>query len=98
MSDIAELARTVADTLAAYPDQKWMEIDTRGMNAGEILSLIDAVHDACCAAGIALKGVKVDPMQVALPAGAPYENAFVRGGRLVIVDLDVDDMVVVRRR
>ena len=47
MTDMAELARAVADTLAANHDQKWIEIDTPGMTAGEILELMDAAHDAC---------------------------------------------------
>lgn len=98
MPDLAALARTVADTLAADPDQKSFEIDTRGMTGRDVGALIDAIYDACAAAGVTVKGVKVDPMQHSLPAGAQYVNAYVRDGRLIIVDLELDDKVVVRRK
>lgn len=98
MIDIAGIAKAAVDSLSANPNERWLDIATPGMIAGDILALIDAVFDASDAAGIALKGVKVDPMQVALPTDAPYQNAFVRRGRLIVVDLDVDDRVIVRRR
>lgn len=98
MPDLNELARAVADTLAADPDQNWIEVDTPGMTGRDVGELIDAIFDACAAAGVTLKGVKVDPMQHPLPADAQYPNAYVRGDRLIIVDLEVDDKVVVRRK
>jgi hypothetical protein len=59
--------------------------------------LIDAVYEACAAAGVTVKGVKVNPMQHPLPARAQYINAYVRDERLIVVDLKVDDKVVVRQ-
>ena len=47
---------------------------------------------------VTVKGVKVDPMQHPLPAGAQYVNAYIRDGRLIVVDLEVDEKVVVRRK
>lgn len=98
MPDLAELARAVADTLAANPGQKSIELDTPGMTGRDVGKLIDAIYDACAAAGVTVKGVKVDPMQHPLPTGAQYVNAYVRDGRLIVVDLEVDDKVVVRRK
>ncbi|WP_406239938.1 hypothetical protein ACF3NX_13055 (plasmid) [Acetobacter orientalis] len=98
MPDLKELGRVVADTLAANPDQKSIEVSTSGMTGREVGGLIDAIYDACAAAGVTVKGVKVDPMQHPLPPGAEYINAYIRNGRLIVVDLDVDDKVVVRRK
>lgn len=98
MPDLEQLAREAVEILASKPHQKTIEIDTPGMTGGDVSRLIDAVYDASAAAGVALKGVKVDPMQLPLPAGAQYVNAYIREGRLIIVDLDLDDMVVVRRK
>jgi hypothetical protein len=98
MPDLEEIGRAVADTLVANPDQKSIEIDTPGMTGRDVGELIDAVYDACAAAGVSVKGVKVDPMQHPLPAGAQYVNAYMREGRLIVVDLEVDDKVVVRRK
>ena len=88
----------VANTLAANPDQRWIEVDTQGMTGRDVGALIDAVYDACAAVGVMLKGVRVDPMQFPLPSGAQFLNAYLRDGRLIIVDLEVDDKVVVRRK
>jgi hypothetical protein len=98
MPDLEELGRAVAHTLALNPDQKSIEIDTPGMTGREVGELIDAIYDACAAAGVTVKGVKVDPMQHPLPAGAQYVNAYFHGERLIVVDLEVDDKVVVRRK
>jgi hypothetical protein len=98
MPELEELGRAVADTLAANPDQKTIEIDTPGMTSRNVGKLIDAIYDACAAAGVTVKGVKVDPMQHPLPAEAQYVNAYMRDGRLIVVDLEVDDKVVVRRK
>ncbi|HEX4694461.1 hypothetical protein [Sphingomonas sp.] len=98
MPDLTELARAVADTLAANPDQKSIEIDTPGLTSRDVDALIGAVYDACAAAGVIVKGVKVDPMQHPLPSGAQYINAYVRDGRLIVIDLELDDKVIVRRK
>lgn len=98
MLDLEELGRVVAETLAANPDQKSIEIDTPGMTGRDVGELIDTIYDACAAAGVTVKGVKVDPMQHPLPAGAQYVNAYLRDGQLIVVDLDVDDKVIVRRK
>jgi|GEM_PF-6666632 hypothetical protein len=98
MPDFDEIARAVADALAANPDQKSIEIDTPGMTGRDICVLIDAIYDECTAAGVTVKGIKVDPMQLPLPREAQYANAYVRDGRLIVVDLEVDDKVVVRRQ
>ena len=98
MPDLDELGRAVADALAANPDQKSIEIDTPGMTGHDIGVLIDAIYDACAAAGVTIKGVKVDPIQHPLLMGAQYVNAYMRDGRLIVVDLEVDDKVVVRRK
>lgn len=98
MPDLEELGRAVADTLAANPDQKSIEISTSGMTGREVGGLIDAIYDACAAAGVTVKGVKVDPMQYPLPPEAQYINAYIRDGRLIVVDLEIDDKVIVRRK
>ena len=98
MPEFEGLGRAVADTLAANPDQKSIEIDTPGMTGRDVGRLIDAIYDACAAAGVTVKGVKVDPRQHPLPAGAQYVNAYIRDGRLIVVDLEVDEKVVVRRK
>lgn len=88
----------MADTLASNPDQKVIEVETAGMTGRQVGELINAIYDACAAAGVTLKGVKVDPIQHPLPAGAQYANAYMRDGRLIVIDLEVDDEVVVRRK
>lgn len=98
MIDASSMAKTIADTLAACPDQKTIEIETPGMSSDEVLALVNAVYTKCAEASVTVKGVKVDPMQLGLPATAEFGNGFLSNGRLIIVDLDVDDKVIVRRK
>ncbi len=98
MSGASGIARTVADTLVAHPNQKTIEIDTLGMSSREVLAIVDAIYTECEAAGVMVKGMKVDPTQIGLPANAEFPNGFLRNGCLIVVDLDVDDKVIVRRK
>lgn len=98
MIDSSEMARTVADTLVANPAQKSIEIETPGMSSRDILALIDAIFSEAAAVGVEVKGVRVDPTQLGLPTNAEFINAFLRDGRLIVVDIEVDDKVIVRRK
>jgi hypothetical protein len=98
MIDASGTARIVADTLVERPDQKTIEIETPGMSSSEVLALVDAIYTKCEAAGVMVKGVKVDPMQLGLPENGEFLNGFLRNGRLIIVDLEVDHKVIVRRK
>lgn len=98
MSDASGIARAAADQLAANPDQKTIDIETPGMSSCDVLAIVDAIFTECEVAGVMVKGVKVDPMQLGLPANAEFCNGFLRNGRVIIVDLDVDDRVIVRRK
>jgi hypothetical protein len=98
MLDIRAIARAASELLTDNPHQLTIEIDTPEYTSAEVLALIDAIYEECAHAGVIVKGVRVDPMQVLLPANAEFVNAFLRRGRLVIVDLDVDDKLIVRRK
>lgn len=98
MSDPDDIARHVAEALSKNQDQKTLEIDTSGMQSSQVWSLIDAIYTKCEEVGVSVKGIKVDPMQVPLPKNADYLNAFTDRGRLIVVDIEVDDKVIVRRK
>ena len=98
MIDANVVAGTIVDTLVARPDQKTIEIGTPGMSSLEVFALVDAIYTKCEAAGVMVKGVKVDPMQLGLPENAEFLNGFLRNGRLIIIDIEVDDKVIVRRK
>lgn len=97
MVDLPELARAAIDILAANPAQREVEIETAALDRAQVRDLIDAVFEEGDAAGVAIKGLVVDPMQVPLPGDAEFINAFRRNGRLVFVDINVDDKVIVKR-
>lgn len=96
--DIRAIARAASEVLVGNPTQLTIEIDTPEHSPAEVLALIDAIYEECAHVAVIVKGVRVDPMQVLLPADAEFVNAFLRRGRLVIVDLDVDDKLIVRRK
>lgn len=95
--DTLELGRAIADALAAAPWQKAMDVDIRGMAGAYVADLVDAIAAACTAAGVALKSIAVDAAHLSRPADAPFANGFYRNGQLVVVDIDLDDLLVVRR-
>ncbi|PSJ36282.1 hypothetical protein [Allosphingosinicella deserti] len=97
MIELPELARAAIEILAANPAQRDVEIDTAAFTRAQVSELIDTVFEEGAAAGIAIKGVVVDPMQVPLPGDAEFINAFRRDGRLVFLDINVDDKVIVKR-
>lgn len=97
MIDVTMIANAAVDCLAGNAAQQEIEIDTAALTGSQVRELIKAVFDAGEAAGVTIKGVLVDPMQIPLPADAEFLNAFRKNGRLIIVDINLDDKVIVRR-
>lgn len=97
MIDVSMLAKAAVDCLADDPTQKEFEIETAALTSRQVRELIDAVFDAGEASGVTIKGVLVDPMQIPLPADAEFLNAFRQRGRLIVVDINLDDKVIVKR-
>lgn len=97
MVEQREIARAAVDILVANSVQREVEIDTAALSRAQVRELIDAVFEEAAAAGVSIKGLVVDPMQVPLPSDAEFINAFRRKGQLVFVDINVDDKVIVKR-
>lgn len=97
MVNATDIAEVVADVFGKNTWQKSIEVSTEGMENREVAALVDAIFAACEDADVKLKGVIVDPCQLPRPDDAAFENAFYRNGRLVIVDLNLDDRIIVRR-
>lgn len=97
MVNVIDLGQVVADTLASNPWQKAITVSTDGMTSTEVAELVDAVANACNALGVGLRGIVVDAALLAMPSNAPFGNAFYRSGRLIVVDINLNDAVVIHR-
>lgn len=97
MVDVAELDETIADVMVKHGWQKSVEVSTSGMTTVEVSSLVDAIATASRAKGLRLKGIIVDAGLLAMPADAPFENAFYRNSQLIIADVNLNDTIIVRR-
>lgn len=93
-----EFGLAVASAFEQNAWQKTVEISVVGKTSQEVNAIIDSVIEACAAQSIALKGIAVDAGLVAMPASSEFWNAFIRKGVVVVVDINLDDKVVVRRK
>lgn len=76
MADVHGMARTVAQVMSTHPNQTSFDVETHGLSGTEVRALVDALFTECEAAGVEVKGIRVDPMQIPLPANAEFVNAF----------------------
>lgn len=92
-----QYANTVASMFAGSSWQTAIELSTVGFSAVDVERVIDAIIEKCRERGIGLKGIVVDAGLITLPSSADFQNAFFKNGALIVVDININDRIVVRR-